>query len=100
MNALAILISKDFRRTLRNPWPWILNLALPLAITAIVGIVFGPRGEDDSMKIARIKIAVVDEDQSLLSGAFRSLLTQDKAIEHLDPIFIRRAEALRMLHDN
>src|SRR3954470_18596483 len=100
MKRLGILIAKDFRRTLRNPWPWLLNLALPLAITALVGFAFGPRGDDDSIKIARIKVAVVDEDQSVLSGVFRSFLTEDRAIEHLDPIFVQRAEALRMLHDN
>src|ERR1043165_4920099 len=100
MKTLAILIAKDFRRTLRNPWPWVLNLALPLAITALVGFAFGPRGDDDSIKIARIKVAVVDEDQSLLTGAFRSALTEDRAVEHLDPIFVRRAEAMRMLREN
>src|SRR5438477_12979606 len=100
MKRLGILIAKDFRRTLRNPWPWLLNLGLPLAITAIIGFAFGPRGDDDSIQIARIKVAVVDEDQSILSGAFRSLLTQDKSIEHLDPIFVRRAEALRILRDD
>src|ERR1041385_3761766 len=100
MKTVAILIAKDFRRTLRNPWPWLLNLALPLAITALVGFAFGPRGDDDSIKIARIKVAVVDEDQSILSGLFRSLLTQERSVEPLDPIFVRRAEALRMLREN
>src|SRR6185436_4160162 len=78
----------------------VLNLALPLAITALVGFACGPRGDDDSIKIARIKVAVVDEDQSLLTGAFRSALTEDRAVEHLDPIFVRRAEAMRMLREN
>src|SRR4051812_45944273 len=97
---LRILIAKDLRRILRNPWPWLLNLALPFAITALVGLAFGPRGDDESANIARIKLAVVDEDQSILSGTFRSALTQGRAVEHLEPMFLRRVEALRLLRDN
>src|SRR3954466_11567262 len=100
MKTLGILIAKDFQRTLRNPWPWFLNLAVPLAITALVGFAFGPRGDDDSIEIARLKMAVVDEDQSLLTGLFRSMLTRDEAIEHLEPVFVRRVEAMRMLREN
>ena len=97
---LRVLIAKDFRRTLRNPWPWVLNLALPLAITALVGLAFGPRGDNESANLARIKLAVVDEDQSILSGAFRSALTGQKAMEHLEPIFLKHNEAMRILHDD
>jgi ABC-type multidrug transport system permease subunit len=97
---LPTLIAKDFRRMARNPWPWLLNLALPLLVTGIIGLAFAPRGDNASAQIARIKLAIVDEDQSLLSGVFRSLLTQEKAIEHLDPLFLKREEALRTLREN
>jgi ABC-type multidrug transport system permease subunit len=98
---LGILLAKDFRRTLRNPWPWVLNLALPIAITAVIGFVFGTgRGGGSGDKDIRIKFAVVDEDQSLLSGALRSALTQGDAAKRLDPVFTERAEALRILREN
>src|SRR4051812_33637256 len=96
---LGVLIQKDFRRTLRNPWPWLLNLALPLAITALVGFAFGGRGGSGAGEI-RIKFAVVDEDRSFLGGALRSMLTQGEAGARLDPIFVDRTEALRVLRDN
>src|SRR5688572_23393432 len=96
---LRVLLAKDFRRTLRNPWPWLLNLALPLAITAIIGLAFG--GFDNKQGGApRVKLAVVDEDRSFLSGALRSMLTQGKAAEFMEPMFVHRAEALRVLREN
>lgn len=96
---IGILLAKDLRRTLRNPWPWLLNLSLPLAITALIGFAFGGSGKRDS-DLGRIKLAVVDEDQSYLSRALRSGLTQEKAAEHLEAIFVDRAEALRILREN
>lgn len=98
---LGTLIAKDFRRTLHNPWPWVLNLALPIAITAVIGFVFGTgkgRGSED--KEIRIKFAIVDEDKSFVSGALRSALTQGEAAKRLDPVFTDRAEALRILREN
>jgi ABC-type multidrug transport system permease subunit len=98
---LGTLIAKDFRRTLRNPWPWVLNLALPIAITAVIGFVFGSgNGRGSADKEVRIKFAIVDEDQSFVSGALRSAISQGEAAKHLDPVFTDRAEALRTLREN
>jgi ABC-type multidrug transport system permease subunit len=96
---LGTLIAKDLRRTLRNPWPWLLNLALPIAITAMIGFAFGGRGSSGNGEV-RIKFAVVDEDKSFLSGALRSMLTQGEAGARLEPVFLDRAEALRVLREN
>lgn len=98
---LGILLAKDLRRTLRNPWPWVLNLALPMAITAVIGFVFGSgggRGRGDGE--VHIRFAVVDEDRSYLSGALRSALTQGDAANRLDPVFMDRTNALRTLREN
>lgn len=97
---IFLLIRKDFRRTLRNPWPWFLNLALPIAVTALIGLAFGEKAGRGGGSIARLKFALVDEDKSLLSRALRSALTQEQASEHLEAIFVERAEALRVLRAN
>lgn len=99
-NMLRLFIAKDFRRTFRNPWPWILNLALPLSITALIGMAFGGNGSKGAGGLPRIKFAVVDEDQSFLSSGLRSGIGQGKASEYLDPIFVNRNEALRILREN
>jgi hypothetical protein len=36
------LLIKDLKRARHNPWPYVINLALPLCITALIGLVFGP----------------------------------------------------------
>ncbi len=82
----------------RNPWPLLLNLALPLAITALIGLAFGGGGSGGS--VARIRVAVVDEDGSFLGGMFKSALTQGEASEHFEIITPKRDEAVRLLRDD
>jgi hypothetical protein len=98
MTMLWALIAKDLRRALRNPLPYLLNLALPLSITALVGMVFGGGGEGN--RLGRIHFAVVDQDDSTLSRLLRGAVNQDKAAQYFDPVFLDRDEAMRQLNDN
>lgn len=54
-----VLVAKDLKRVARNPLPLLINLAIPLAITALIGLAFGR--SDQPGGLGRIKIAVVDE---------------------------------------
>lgn len=94
---LRVLIAKDLRRVWRNPWPWILNLSLPLAITALFGLAFGGLGKEAA--IAKIKVAVVDEDQSVLGSFFKSALSQGEAAERFEVTYPTRQEALQLIRD-
>ena len=97
---LGILLNKDFRRVLRNPWPTILNLGLPLAITALIGFAFGGGGKQGP-SIARIRLAVVDEDKSVVGSILKSGLGQGDAAKHFDPVVVEtRGEALRLVQDD
>ncbi|HWD18455.1 MAG TPA: ABC transporter permease [Verrucomicrobiae bacterium] len=96
---LRALLAKDLRRAWRNPLPWLLNLALPLCITAVIGLVFGGHG-DNNNRLGRIRFAVVDEDHSALSKLLRGAAGQDQAATYLDPVFLEKAEALRQLNDS
>ena len=95
---LRALLAKDLRRAWRNPWPWLINLIVPLAMTALLGMVFG--GNSGSGALGRIRFAVVDEDKSVLSDFLRGAVSQNKAGEHLEPVFMERTNALKLVNEN
>src|ERR1035441_5847560 len=94
---LRVLLAKDLRRAWRNPLPWLINLIVPLAMTALLGMVFG--GSENGA-LGRIRFTVVDEDKSVLSDFLRGAVNQNKAGEHLEPVFMERDAALKLVNDN
>jgi ABC-type multidrug transport system permease subunit len=96
---LRALLAKDLRRAWRNPLPWLLNLALPVVITAVIGMVFGGGSGSDNA-LGRIKFAVVDEDKSALADFLRGAANQGKASQYLEPVFLDRAAADQQLKDD
>ena len=95
---LPILLAKDLRRAWRNPLPWLINLIVPLAMTALIGLVFG--GGADGGALGRIRFAVVDEDNSVLSDFLRGAANQRDGAKYLEPVFMERADALREVNAN
>jgi hypothetical protein len=95
---LRILLAKDLRRARRNPLPWLINLLVPLCITALVGFAFG--GKSDGGALGRIRFAVVDEDKSVLSDILRGSANQREGGKYLEPVFLNREEALRQILDD
>lgn len=65
MRTLRVLLSKDLLRAIRNPAAWIVFLTIPLLITGLLGLVFGPK--PGSSGLGRIRFALVDEDDSMLT---------------------------------
>src|SRR5664280_1181623 len=95
---LRVLLSKDLRRAWRNPLPWLINLIVPLAMTALLGMVFG--GNSDSGALGRIRFAVVDEDKSMLSDFLRGAANQGEGGKRLEPVFMDRDDAMRQINDS
>src|SRR5208282_123581 len=93
---LRVLLAKDLRRALRNPLPWLINLIVPLATTALIGLAFG--GHSDSGALGRIRFAVVDEDKSALSDFLRGAANQREGGKYLETVFLEREEALRQVN--
>jgi len=92
------LLAKDLVRFRRNPLPWLIFLAVPLCITALIGFAFGPRSS--GAEFARIRFALVDEDDSVLTQFLRGGLGQGQGGKYLEPVFLKREEALRQILDN
>src|SRR5208337_5064615 len=95
---LRVLLAKDLRRAWRNPLPWLINLVVPLAMTALIGLVFG--GKSDGGALGRIRFAVVDEDKTVLSDFLRGSANQREGGKFLEPVFLDRDEALRQILDD
>lgn len=95
---LRALIAKDLRRAWRNPLPWLLNLALPLFITAMIGFVFG--GRDESTQVGRIHFAIVDNDHDTFSQILHNGMSGGQSTNYFDPVYLDRDTAMRQLNDS
>ncbi|MBP7866197.1 MAG: ABC transporter permease [Acidobacteria bacterium] len=81
MTQFGNLIRKDVRRSLRAPAGILLQMAIPLAIAMIFGVVFSPsRGGD----VIRFKLLLSDEDGSFASQFIQSSFTQGDLAKMVD----------------
>ena len=95
---LRVLLAKDLRRAFRNPVPWIVNLIVPLCMTALIGLVFG--GKSDSGALGRIRFALVDEDKTPLTDFLRGAANQNRAGQYLEPVFMDREAAMKEIGED
>lgn len=99
---LRILLAKDLRRAWRNPLPWLINLIVPLAMTALIGMVFG--GNSGGGGLGKIRFAVVNENSSrageFLRRAVKSMAGQNESSLQFEPIFTNRAAAMQQINAN
>ena len=98
MRLLLTLLRKDLVRGRRNPWVILINLALPVLITALIAMAFG--GSSSGGGMGTIKLAIVDEDESFLSEFLRGGFQQGEAAEFIQPMAMSREEAMRAINDD
>jgi ABC-2 type transport system permease protein len=96
---IGILLGKDLRRARRNPVPYLIHLCIPLVITGLLGMVFSSAGRGEG-SLGRIRIAVVDEDNSAVVRLLRGALNQGQASERIEARFLDREPALREVTNN
>ncbi len=95
---IGTLVRKDLLRVRRNPLRYLIQLAIPICITAVIGLAFAPRKSGQA--IAPIKVALVDEDETILSEFLRNGLSQGESGQFIDPRLVDREEALALIEDN
>lgn len=99
---LRILLAKDLRRAWRNPLPWLINLIVPLAMTALIGMVFG--GNSGGGGLGKIRFAVVNENSGgpseFLRRAVKSMEGENESSIQFEPIFTNRAAAMQQINAN
>ena len=97
MTHLRTLLAKDLRRAWRNPVPWLVSIAVPFVITALIGMAFSPRTGGG---LGRITFALVDEDDSPFTRLIRGGLTGQEAGKYLDVRLLDHDEALHRITNN
>lgn len=72
MRRLLLILGTDVRRHLKSPWAILVFIAIPMVMTALIGIIFAPRTEESTLP--PIPVVLVDLDKNiasrLLLGAF------------------------------
>jgi ABC-2 type transport system permease protein len=72
MRRLRLVLANDVRRHLKSPVAVLIYIAIPMVMTALIGIIFAPRTEGP--ELPPIRVLLVDHDKSfaskLLLGSF------------------------------
>jgi ABC-2 type transport system permease protein len=81
MRPVIIVFLNDLRRRLKSPLSVILMMAVPLAITLVIGGVFGRSG---SVDMPRIKMLVYDADEGIAGRFIRQGFDQGRLSDMFD----------------
>lgn len=89
MKRVWLLVGKDFQKKWKNPTVIIGFMLIPLMFAFLFGLVFGGSGENT---LPRIRVLVVDHDDSLVSRFFQTALSQGQLKEMIELHFMDREE--------
>lgn len=93
MQPLWLVLRKDLLRRVRSPLAPIVFLIFPIAFALLIGVTFGPRGEE----IAPIGLAIVDADSGLVARAARMAFREDGEGPRFRVAQVDSALAVRMV---
>ena len=96
MKTILALIWKDVQRDAKHPWPFLLFGSIPLIMTALMAAIFGGAGGRSAMPT--IHVAVLDQDQDMISSVLKSLSSQGDSARNLQLHLVEtRSEGIKML---
>ena len=101
MNQVLVIAIKDLRLLFRDKLGAFFIIGFPILMGIFFGMVMG--GSSSGSDRAKMKIAIVDLDQSTLSAKFISLLANNESIELIETNFepakesVRKGQRLAML---
>ena len=91
MKTILRLLCNDLKRDWKRPWSMLLFAALPLVLSLLISSVFGGKGGSGPMPT--VQIAILDQDNDMLTRMLRSLPSQGDAAQHLRLHFVENREA-------
>ena len=96
MSRTTLIIKNDLKRRLRAPMATILFLVIPLAMTAVIGMIFNP-GAGNETKLPAIKLLLVDKDKGLAAKFLTGAFDQKEVKEMFQVTLVGEAEGEKLM---
>ncbi len=96
MSRTTLIIANDLKRRLRSPLATILFLVIPLAMTALIGMIFDP-GQDNRTQLPPTKLLLVDNDKDIAARFLVGAFDQKEVKDMFQVTRIDEAEGERLM---
>lgn len=96
MSRTTLIIGNDLKRRLRSPMSTILFLVIPLAMTAMIGMIFDP-GEENRTQLPPTKLLLVDHDKDLAAKFLLGAFDQKEIKEMFQVTLVDETEGERLM---
>lgn len=96
MSRTTLIIKNDIKRRLKAPMATILFLVIPLAMTALIGMIFNP-GSGTETKLPAIKLLLVDKDKGLAAKFLIGAFDQKEIKDMFQVTLVEEAEGEKLM---
>jgi ABC-2 type transport system permease protein len=96
LSRTTLIIQNDIQRRLKAPLATLLFLIIPLAMTALIGMIFNP-GSANETKLPAIKLLLVDKDKGLASKFLIGAFDQKEVKDMFQVTLVEEAEGEKLM---